>query len=180
MSVCKSDKRKSKRKSKHLMSLINFRSLHFLRRLQSFAARLSSRLSCCAIWLLNTMLHRHFNDSTITGNSDTFSKESSDSFSLASLSSICIFSLVVTGTKTFLSLERMRRTSRQDTWHVVGMSFTRTLNMPSQSFWKIRTSMQKSLFGLNDLKQNVSLRMYLIAVLDLVRKDFYFFKITEC
>ena len=154
MSVCKSDRTKSKRKSKHLMSLINFLSLHFLRRLQSFAARLSSRLSCCAIWLLNTMLQRHFNDSTITGNSDTFSKESSDSFSLASRSSICIFSLVVTGTKTFLSLERMRRTSRQDTWHVVGMSFKRTLNMPSQSFWKTRMSMKNMVIWLKWFKMD--------------------------
>lgn len=52
--------------------------------------------------------------------------------------------------------------------------------MPSQSFWKTRMSMKKSLFGLSDLKQNVSLSMYLTAVQDLARKGFYFFKVTGC
>lgn len=146
ISVCRSDKRKRRRKSKHLMSPTNCWSLHFSRRLQSIAARFSSKLSFCATALLKIMLQRHFKASTITGNSETLSKGSSAVSSFASLMRICMFLFVVTGTKTFLSLERIRRASKQATWHEVFVSFSRMFRIPSHSFYANTRQTKKEQF----------------------------------
>lgn len=134
MSVCRSVNKKSSLRSKQRMPLTVRPPVHFSRRWQSPAAIFNSRLSFCASGLLNTILHKHFNDSTITGKFEESPKVFSPGSSFANFIRVFTFSLVITGAKTFLSLERIRRASKQTIWQEVLDPFSRTLNKTSHSF----------------------------------------------